>query len=82
MEPFMREAIAFLVSNLGKASIGLLSATVSFCFPWLPGYAVAAMCAYYAMHQLRPIAIWVYCDILADLEDEFTLDAEPEEAPQ
>lgn len=36
-----RKAIAFLQGNLGKATVGLFGGVLCFCFPQVPGFAVA-----------------------------------------
>jgi hypothetical protein len=71
----IRNAIAFLNSGLGKSAIGLFGGVICFCFPQLPGYAVGSFAFYYCIHQFRPLAVWIYEDVRADLTAD--LQAEP-----
>lgn len=74
-EAVIREAIAFLRSNLGKASMGLFGGVLCFCFPQLPAYAMGSFALYYCVHHFRPVAAWIYQDIWDDLNDDGNADA-------
>jgi hypothetical protein len=76
-EIIIRRFLSFLGTDIGKATAGMFGAVLAFCFPAVPGYAVAAFAAYYAVHQFRPVAAWLYEDIKADLTAD--LQAEPPE---
>ena len=67
-EAAIRRAIAFLQSGTGKAALGLFSGVVCFCWPAAVAYPAGAVCLYYAIHQFRPVAAWIYQDIRADLD--------------
>jgi hypothetical protein len=69
IERVIREAIAFLQSSLGKATIGLFGGVLCFCFPQVPGYAIGCFALYYGIHQFRPVAALLYQDIRTDLND-------------
>ena len=73
-EAVIHNIAAFLQSSLGKAVIGLFSGVLCFAFPYIPGYAVGSFALYYAIHQFRPVAAWMYHDIAESLID----DAQPD----
>lgn len=59
----MNRITEFLKSGLSKAGAGMLVAILSVCFPWVPGYAVAAVAMYYCIHWCRPAASAIYEDL-------------------
>jgi hypothetical protein len=73
-ERVIREAIAFLQSSLGKATAGLFLGVICFCWPAVVAYPAGAACLYYAIHQFRPVAAWLYQDIREDLNDDMQAD--------
>lgn len=68
-ESVIRKVFAFLQSHEGKATVGLFSSVVCFCWPPVVAFPAGAVCLYYAIHQFRPIALWIYQDIREDLND-------------
>ena len=68
-EALIRKSFAFLQSHEGKATVGLFSSVVCFCWPAVVAFPAGAVCLYYAIHQFRPVARWIYRDIQADLND-------------
>jgi hypothetical protein len=74
-EVVIRRFLSFLGTDIGKATVGLFCGVICFCWPVLPGYALGGIALYYAIHQFRPVATWIYQDIRADLNDDMQADA-------
>jgi hypothetical protein len=78
-DPAIRRSFAFLQSSLGKATVAAFSGVACICWPALAGYPAGAACLYYAIHQFRPVAAWIYRDIRRDLSvDPAEDDAQPD----
>jgi hypothetical protein len=80
-EAVIRKMIDVIQSNLGKATIGLFAGIVCFAWPAPVAYIVGSVCLYYSIHQFRPVAVWIYQDIRADLNSEFAADEEVADEP-
>jgi hypothetical protein len=68
-EAVIRTMVAFFQSELGKATVALFLGVICFCWPAVVGYPAGAACLYYAIHQFRPVAVGIYHDLRADLND-------------
>ena len=68
-EAVIRTIAAFFQSQPGKATAGLFLGVICFCWPAVVGYPAGAVCFYYAIHQFRPVGLWIYHDLRADLND-------------
>ena len=68
-EAWIVKWIGFLRSRLGKATLGLAGGVICFCWPAAVAFPAGAVCLYYAIHQFRPVASWIYHDIRQDLAD-------------
>jgi hypothetical protein len=68
-EAVIRTIAAFFHSELGKATVGLFLGVICFCWPAVVAYPAGAACLYYAIHQFRPVALWIYHDLRTDLND-------------
>jgi hypothetical protein len=65
----IRTIAAFFQSELGNATLGLCLGVICFCWPAVVGYPAGAVCFHYAIHRFRPVALWIYHDLRADLND-------------
>lgn len=68
------ETIAFLRSDLGKATAGLFTGVICFCWPAVVAYPAGAACFYYAIHRFRPVGLWIYNNLREDLKEDAQAD--------